>query len=740
MVDTIIRLFPSTEQDFSSNGLGILSDATSCIVVEERNGAFELEMKYPISGRLYKEISLRKIICTKPNPYDQPQPFRIYEISRPMKNLVTVKAAHISYDMNGIPVEKELNTAYVNVTSAFDIIERNVFPSMYPFTLWTDKSATGKFQIDKYKSLKACLGGTEGSILDVYGGEYEFDRFLVKLHNKRGRNRGVSIRYGKNLTDLKQDETSDNLYTGVYGYWDGTVEEKPVHVETSPRIIAVPGSWTFTNVLILDLSSKWQDPPTPSNLKAAVNSYISKNKIGEPNVNLDISFVNLMDAEEYETLGLLETVHLCDEVTVVYEELGVNARSECIKTTYNCITGKYEGMELGNAKSLLSNTLADKVLPGFGKLELDMEKALNEQYTLQKQVVDHATKLITGNLGGHVILHSSTGGSKPDEILIMDTENINTAKRIWRWNLSGWGYSKRGYNGPYTTAATMDGVIVADFIQAGTMSANRIKGGVLFLGGRAGGSYGNGEIKIYNSRDVLTLQLRDGLLISYSDPYNTNDGDYKLVLDHGKMDFYWNNNLLGGIGTNYFKNYKHIKGLVFDLDDFGEYMSWGCMNDNNVYVTKIMYNRDELIMNNILYEEDTFHHHTDVDFHYNKLKKVRWNFGSGVSGTLEFVQPLAVRVSDGTLKTWNKASLTFENGILKQASWGTGYVGNVYSTRESDSDEEVDVDIDIDTYEPGDLVIPPDGDSSIKHPTITENYTKNGGDDDGDTDIYSVLV
>ena len=104
MVDSLIRLFESTATTFQSNGLGGLSDASKCEVVEERNGSFELEMEYHISGRRYSDLKLRRIIVAKPNPYSDPQPFRIYSISKPINGLVTIKAEHISYDMSGYPV------------------------------------------------------------------------------------------------------------------------------------------------------------------------------------------------------------------------------------------------------------------------------------------------------------------------------------------------------------------------------------------------------------------------------------------------------------------------------------------------------------------------------------------------------------------------------------------------------------------------------------------------------------
>lgn len=497
----MIRLFPSNTTEFTTNGLGYLPDATECVVTEERNGAFELEMKYPVSGKRYSDILLRSIIVAKPNPYDDPQPFRIYEISRPMKGSITIKAEHISYDINGIPVTAGWQAS--SPSAAFEGLKSHAAVNC-PFTFWTDKTTSGTFKVDVPVNMRSCLGGVEGSILDIYRGEYKFDRYMIRLYGSRGMNRGVSIRYGKNLTDLQQDENCANVYTGVYGYWYSDAEDGGGLVETSPKVINVSGSFNYQRVLLVDFSSEFQDKPTAAQLKDRVNNYISNNDIGIPKVNLDVSFVNLMDSEEYKELALLETVHLCDTVNVIFEELGVNATAKVITTRFNCLTNKYDSIELGDAKSNLANTIANQKDPDFSseynKLLKEAKKAIEDNNSILAVAIAQATKLITGNLGGHVVLHSSTGGDTPDEILIMDTTNISTAKKIWRWNLSGLGYSSTGYNGPYGIAATMNGAINADFIVTGTLSANLIKSGTLSANFIKGG-----ELTIGERNDGLTM-------------------------------------------------------------------------------------------------------------------------------------------------------------------------------------------------------------------------------------------
>lgn len=449
------------------NGVGVLRDCISCTVTEERNGSYELEMVYPITGQHYSSIKLRGLIKAKPNPYSVEQLFRVYEISRPINGQVTVYAQHISYDLSGVPVSPCTGD---RASTALAALAQAAAVDM-PFTLWTDLNTAADFAVTEPSSLRRMLGGVEGSILDVYGGEYEWDNYTVKLHSHRGSDRGVTIRYGKNLVDLKQEESCAEVYTGVYPYVknsDDTLLQLP------EKVVYAEGSYDYKRILTLDLSDKFDDkdnPATEAGLREAAKEYMSANSIGKPTVSLTVSFAQLEQTEEYKGMALLERVGLCDTVHVIFAKLGVTADAKCIKTTYNVLLGRYDSVELGDARSTLADTVAN-----IGK---DTQQNIDKTKSALEQAITRATQLITGNLGGYVVLHSSTGSNQPDEILVMDTPDINTATRVWRWNLAGWGYSATGYNGPFRLAATMDGAINADFITAGTMTADLIRTGVL---------------------------------------------------------------------------------------------------------------------------------------------------------------------------------------------------------------------------------------------------------------------
>lgn len=476
-------LFAPTATEFTTNGLGKLSDAASCTVKEERNGAFELTLKYPVEGIHYSEIQQRSIIYAKPNPVDDPQPFRVYRISKPINGLVTVYAYHISYDLTGIPVSPY---SAASVQAALAGFNTNAVAAN-PFTFWSDMASSGDFTVKSPASVRSLLP----TMLEVYGGEYKYDKYIVRLYQQRGVNRGVTIRYGKNLTDLKQDENCSNVYTGVYAYYSGGNGI----VETSPKVTPAPGTYDYTRVLPLDLTAEFKQAPSAADLKTAAEEYIATHKIGVPRVSLNVSFVQLEQTQEYRDLALLERVELCDTVTVIFERLGVNATAQVTATLYNVLIDAYDSVTIGDIRTNVAMTIAAQA----------EEIAKGPDLTALQAAVIEATELITGNQGGYVVIHSSTGGKTPDEILIMDQPDIESAVQVWRWNKSGLGYSSSGYNGPYGLAMTINGKINADFITTGGMDAARITAGIL--------RSKNGRFLIDLTANTITMKNKSGATV-----------------------------------------------------------------------------------------------------------------------------------------------------------------------------------------------------------------------------------
>lgn len=477
-------LYESTETSFTTQGLGALTDAISCYVTEERNGIYELEMEYPQTGVHFDDIQNGNIIMAIPSPYRDAQPFRIYKVTKPLNGNVTVYANHISYDLNKIPVSPLSATT---VSSALSGIKNNM-QIQNNFLFWTDKTTTADFSSAVPTACRSLLGGQEGSILDVYGGEYEWDRFTVRLHNQRGADSGVVIRYGKNLTGLNQEGDITNLVTGICPYWysEGTL------VMCNPPIIYRDGM-TAQSAIPVDMTSKFEEAPSQAQLKEAAESYIESNDIGEPTVSITVEFVQLAQVSGYENLALLEKCDLCDTVKVQYEEAGIDMEAEIVSIQTDVLLEKYDSMEIGSIRANIAQTIADQ----------QAQISQIGSSSMLQQAIQNATNWITGGRGGYVIFQLNADG-QPDEILIMDTSSIETAQKVWRWNQGGLGYSKSGYDGPYETAITQDGAIVADFITAGTMAANIIKGGTLTIGGP---NNGNGVVSVVNAAGQEVVRL-----------------------------------------------------------------------------------------------------------------------------------------------------------------------------------------------------------------------------------------
>lgn len=466
-------LYAKNESTFTHNGIGFLKDATKCTVTEERNGSYECSLQYPITGQWYDQITEGCIIKAKANDTSEPQLFRIYKSSKPLKGIVTYSAEHISYDLNGIPT---LGFSVKNVTPQAAItraIQDAGLPSA--FTAISDISTLNSSTILTPCSVRAILGGQAGSVLDVWGGEFEFDNFVVKLHKHRGSDRGVSIEYGKNLKDLKQEANIADCYTHLMPYarysQDGEGDEKiEVYVYLSEKVLPLNNAENIghSKAYIMDFTDRFGEGEavTEEALRAKATAYAAAAELGVPKVNITVSFIQLWQTEEYKNIAPLERVMMCDTVAVRFSKLGVTARAKVIKTTYNTLEEKYDSVELGDAKSSFADTV-NKQQAAIEEIKTSVQKGQAAATEQLKKAIANATSLITGHSGGYVVLNPA---EKPQEILILDAPTLEEAVNVWRWNSGGLGYSSTGYNGEYALAMTMDGAIVADFINAGILN------------------------------------------------------------------------------------------------------------------------------------------------------------------------------------------------------------------------------------------------------------------------------
>lgn len=480
----------------NNNGLGVLTDCLECMVTEERNGIYELEMKYPASGLHSKELIERRIIKAKPNYTDDPQLFRIYKITKVLNGSFTIYARHISYDLSGYPISSGSANSCV---LACDLLQDNA----NGWTIDTDKEVEANFTIYEPSSIRSWFGGKEGSFLDVFGtGEWKYNNFTCSFLQHRGINRGVTVKYAKNLLSLNQDKDSSNIITAVIAYWkdsqDGTVIISDT--QTTSVTLDVP------NVYVLDCSSDFQDTPTKSQLNDKALNYINNHETAFAKENIKLDFLQIGQ--------LKDRVDLCDIVTINYEDFGISGTAKCITTTWDVLKDRYDSIEIGEPKTNIADTIVS--------VQKTSQNAITQ--TQMSGAIDRATALITGNSGGYVVLHDSNNDGQPDELLIMNTPDITTATKVWRWNLGGLGYSSTGYSGTYGTAMTMDGAINCAFLKTGN----------LVFGGTDGNTEGSLTIKDVNGNVIANFNKSgctvNGNIYAYSFTADAGDGSTVEIL------------------------------------------------------------------------------------------------------------------------------------------------------------------------------------------------------------------
>lgn len=539
-------LYTADRTSFDDNGLGILSDVVSCKVTRELNGQYELEMRYPVEGIHYGEIALRSILRVAVDPGKDIQPFRIYRITPAMGGVATIYARHVAYDLGGYVVAP---FAAADAPSAVAGIKTHALPSGMPFELSTDKTTVESMAVTVPTSAWALLGGQQGSLLDVYGGEYEFDGWAVRLLTRCGADRGVAVRYGKNLTDLTQDSNCASCYTGVVPYWkdnETIVMAPPVYAE---------GDFGYTKLMPLDLSSDFEEQPTEAELQAAGAAYVKRNQIGVPTVSWDVKLALLAQASGYEDVAHLEQIYLGDTVSVHFARLNVDAKARVNKIVWDCLLERYDSVSLGSVKANIAATIAGQ------QKEIDAKPSAS----LVEKISSSLTAALLGANGGSVRLLDTNGDGEPDELYIADDPDPTKAKKVWRFNYEGWAASESGYNGPYTMGATIAGgiqawMITAAHLIAGTIASEQgnffinLDGGTIDTSAE-GSTYTNAD---YTQADLTRLnQILTGVVTPTLQDYEKLDIDGSGKF--GPTDTVRLNQILNGTLTVNFTTSWHLR-------------------------------------------------------------------------------------------------------------------------------------------------------------------------------------
>lgn len=454
----IINLYSKTENNFTHNGLKVLKPIEA-IVTEEVNGDYSLKITMPKGTA---EIQNEQIIKA-PTPKSN-QLFRVYNSDIDMLGNPVYYARHIFYDLLDFFIE-DTRPMGDGAFALSKILENT------PFNGTSDVTKQERAYYMMMSPVKAILGA-DNALITVWGGEIERDNFTVRLKNHLGENRGVAIRYRKNLTGLRVQTDLSGVATKIMP--TGLQEDGQSILKLPEMYVESPLIGNYANVKTtrihysdIKIDEETTRAEALEQLKNAANLEFT-NGIDKPQVTATVEFIPLSDTEEYRNFAVLESVYLGDTVNIFHEDLNISLESEVISYEFDALSKRYIKVILGNADPKYGDTQKSYV-----------KQQVADSTTALEQAIVNATQLITGNSGGYVVLHPA---EKPQEIFVMDTPDMNTAKKVWRWNLSGLGYSSTGVNGPFSLAMTMDGAIVADFITAGTINGALIRAGSVSAG------------------------------------------------------------------------------------------------------------------------------------------------------------------------------------------------------------------------------------------------------------------
>lgn len=556
-------LFAKDATQLNTNGIGRL-EAISCIVIEERNGIFELEMTIAETALHAAEIEMQSIIMAKVPDKQNLQAFRVYKLTKPINGIFKVLAQHLSYQLSFIPVMPFSVLASSGACAATLAGLKTNAVEDCPFTFTTDVTTINSYSQTAPASLRSRLGGVEGSVLDQFGGEYSWDNYNVSLLNHRGvTTPTVTLRYGKNITDLNQEENIADTITGIVPFWEASDGDGLVTLPEKVIESSHASAYPFKRTVPYDFSSEFQEEPTQAQLRAKAQAYMNAAGVGIPKVSIKVSFISLADTEEFKDIAALQSVNLCDNVGVYFEKLGISTTAEIVKVVYDVLLEKYDSVEIGSLRSNLSSTI-NANSQGITALANNTRRMFKEYSGTVTELVDEATAWLTSGDGYVVATKDDDGNWK--EILFMDTNDVETATNVLRVNQNGIGFSSTGVAGPYTQAWTLDGhlVIGGTNVPSLTVYDNSTPPKILFQIDKNGMEWNatNSSMTKAGVIKAVGATLENAQITSWR---GTGSNKYSITIEDGKITFSKGDVAQASINYRAYGNQSH---LDIDSDSF----------------------------------------------------------------------------------------------------------------------------------------------------------------------------
>ena len=431
-------LYKANEATFETYGLGEI-DATKALVTRERNGNYTLYIEYPASGRLASVFKNDMRIKSDAGLRTKNQTFYISRIVKSSKGIIKIYAKHISHLTEFMAIR---NKTIVNGTasSALSIWASNTLGGVR-FDTWSDITTSNQtsWDIANVKNAREALGGREGSILDVWGGEFEFDNTTIRLHKQLGRKSPIVLEYGRNILSAEDEQDIEATYTSIYPYatytpdstgsTDGRTEAITVELPEKYIDSKYVGLYNERRVEIVDFSSSFKEKevPTADKLKALANAYIINNNVGLPKINTKIEYVDLSKAQDHASNQILEEAELCDIVPIYYPPIGITSEDGKLTTiVFDVLRGVNDSVEVGT----IGEGIRSAMTSGLATQVSDIAKS-------QKRLVDNLPKYLL-NAQGNKVWHNRPDENTEHKIGDIWFEKNGLYDRMYIWNGSMW--------------------------------------------------------------------------------------------------------------------------------------------------------------------------------------------------------------------------------------------------------------------------------------------------------------
>jgi phage minor structural protein len=428
-------LYKADERSFRTFGLGEISDAYKVTVTRERNGNYDLYIKYPVNGHFASVFKEEMKIKSDAGKRTKWQTFEINRIVKNSSEHIEIYARHISMRTSDLALEPIVRASKVNAETALRLWKESLVGDDV-FDVSSDIQTLGNisWDVDKIGNARKALGGASGSILDVFGGEYEFDNNLIILHKQMGRKAPTVLEYGRNLLSVEEERLLDGNYTSIYPFarYTPSGEEShevlvtlPEHILDSPYLRL----YAQRRISLVDFSGKFDDkhPPTAEKLRSLGQSYIKSNNIGAPKISTEVSYVDLSQTLDYQDFGVMEEVELCDIIPLYYPQFDITTTTEkVVKVVYDVYTDSNEEITLGAIGQSLSSSMTAGIADRLSVIE-------ERQASIESALPQY---LISGT--GNKIWYETP--AKNIEHKIGDTwfEKNGQYQRMYIWNGSMW--------------------------------------------------------------------------------------------------------------------------------------------------------------------------------------------------------------------------------------------------------------------------------------------------------------